>query len=392
VPRAEAEVAFSNIERKAMKNATATTATTTTNTTKTTPATAANPVDITIDDPTATPSPAVNAHAHANDAFSRSLPGSAPRVEYLDPGTIYEGSGPNRDESAFASEQFEQLALSILAMGGNTQAIEVRPVTAADKLPAGEPYQYVLISGARRLRACRQHQLPVYATVNDRLTPLEESLRRLAENFNRESPCAIELGWQVNFIRTQYPEAKLSDAAIGRMIGADKSIVSKALTLASLPRAVIDCYESVDQLRYADAKPLMDAFTAAPQEVLAAAEQIRAGQQLKSSEILERLTKAAANAPGGEGTRLKKPGVERFNAALEVDGKAFGELAQTKAGDHVITLQIPLTELQRTALSKHITTFVRSKVMGLKAEKGSGKGEKSGTTTTPTKEAHGASS
>ncbi|WP_427913911.1 ParB/RepB/Spo0J family partition protein [Ramlibacter sp. MMS24-I3-19] len=388
--RAEAEVAFFNVERKAMKNATTTTATT--NTAKSTPTTTANPVDVTLDEHDAGTLPAVGTPAHPKDASSRPLLASAPRVEYLDPSTIYEGSGPNRDESAFVSEQFEQLALSILAMGGNTTAIEVRPVTTADELPAGGPYQYVLISGARRLRACRQHQLQVYATVNDKLTPLEESLRRLAENFNRESPCAIELGWQVQFIRTQYPEAKLSDAAIGRMIGVDKSIVSKALTLASLPRKVIDCFESVDQLRYADAKPLADAFTAAPEEVLAAAVQIRAGQQLKASEVLERLTNAAANAPGAAATKPKKTGVERFNAPLEAGGKVFGDLTQTKAGDHVITLQIALTEAHRMALSKHITSFVRSKVMGLKPEKGMGKGGKPATAIASTKEAQGAPS
>jgi ParB family chromosome partitioning protein len=373
-----------------MKNATTTTATT--NTAKSGPATASNPVDVMLDEHNATPLPAVGTPAHLKEPSSPPVHPSTPRHDYLDPSTIYEGSGPNRDESAFASDKFEQLALSILAMGGNTQAIEVRPVTTADKLPPGEPYQYVLISGARRLRACRQHKLQVYAAVTDKLTPLEESLRRLAENFNRESPCAIELGWQIQFIRTQYPDAKLSDAAIGRMIGADKSIVSKALTLASLPRKVIDCFESVDQLRYADAKPLGDAFTAAPEEVLAAAEQIRVGQQLKASEVLERLTKAAANSPGGEATKHKRAGVERFNAPLEAGGTVFGELSQTKAGDHVITLQIALTEAHRTALRKHITSFVRSKVMGLKPEKGQSKGDKPATTTAPTKEAQGASS
>jgi ParB family chromosome partitioning protein len=364
----------------------------TTNATKTSAASAAHPLDITLDEQIAGASPAVNASTRTAVTSAPALLPSTPRVLYLDPRTIYEGAGKNRAESAYASDEFEQLAVSILAMGGNTQPIVARPVTATDVLPAGTAYEYVLVSGARRLRACKQHQLQVHAIVTDKLTPLDESLHRLAENFNRESLCAVELGWQVQFIREQHADAKLSDAAIGRMIGADKSAVSKALSLASLPRQIIECFEYIKHLRYSDAKPLTDAFSAAPHAVLEAAEQIRSGPQLKATEVLQRLTKAAADATRSGANAAKKPGVEPFNTTLEVDGKPVGMLTQNKAGQQVITLEMPLTVLQREALSRHIASFVRRSVMRLKAVKSTTKAAKGATATSPIKDAQGVES
>lgn len=349
-------------------------------------------VDITLDDPAGGASPATDDASDPNAGPAPALLPSTPRVLYLDPDTVYEGHGPNRDESAFQSDEFEQLGVSILETGGNIQPIDVRRVTAGDQLPAGTSFDYVLVSGARRLRACKQRRLPVLAMVSEELTPLDESLRRLAENFNRQSLCALELGWQVQYIREQHAQAKLSDAAIGRMIGADKSIVSKALTLASLPRQIIDCFESVEQVQYNAAKPLKDAFSVAPAAVLAAAEQICSGPRPKAAEVLQRLTQAAADATGSEATASKKAGVESFNTRLEVEGKPVAEMAQNKAGKHVITLEIALSEGQREALGRHIASFVRQRVMGLKAPKGAAKAGNRAAAASPAQVAQGASS
>lgn len=349
-------------------------------------------VDISLDEQTAPPLSASETAASAAGDLAPALLPSTPRVLKLDPNNVWEGDGPNRDKSAFESAEFEQLGVSILEMGGNTQPIDVRRVTAADRLPPGIACEYVLVSGARRLRACKRHRLQVLAMVSEEFTPLDASLRRLAENFNRQSLCALELGWQVQFIREQHADAKLSDAAIGRMIGADKSVVSKALTLASLPRQIIDCFESVEQVQYNAAKPLKDAFSAAPAAVLAAAGQICSGPRPKAAEVLQRLTQAAAEAKGGDTTGRKKTGVESFNTRLEVDGQAVGEMAQNKAGKWVITLENPLSDGQREALGRHVASFVRQRVMGLKAPKGATKAGKRTAAAPGAQVAEGASS
>jgi ParB family chromosome partitioning protein len=348
-----------------------------------TAAAAREPVDITLDEANTSTPPSNDDHAGQPVDARPALDPSTPRVLYLDPNTVYEGTGPNRSEASFECDEFEKLAVSILEMRGNIQPIVARPIGTTDELPPGSTYEYVLVSGARRLRACKQHHLQVLAMVSTNFTPLDQSLHRLAENFNRKSLCAIELGWQVQFIREQHSEAKLSDAAIGRLIGADKSAVSKALNLATLPRQMIECFESVEHLRYNDAKPLKDAFTSNPHAVLEAAERIRSGPHLKAPEVLARLAKAGARTADGGAPAGKKSAVERFNTRLDVDGKPIGELSQNKAGNPVITLEIALSDGQREALGRHITSFVRLRVMGLKAPKAAAKAGGSTASTSP---------
>ena len=78
--------------------------------------------------------------------------------------SIEVGASPNRLEESFDSDDFFLLADSILHNRGNVQAIAVREL-APDEIPSDSPLRYRLISGARRLRACKMHQLPVLAIV-----------------------------------------------------------------------------------------------------------------------------------------------------------------------------------------------------------------------------------
>lgn len=78
--------------------------------------------------------------------------------------SIEVGGSPNRLEESFDSDEFFLLADSILHNRGNVQPIAVREL-APDEIPSDSPLRYRLISGARRLRACKMHQLPVLAIV-----------------------------------------------------------------------------------------------------------------------------------------------------------------------------------------------------------------------------------
>lgn len=311
-------------------------------------------------------------------------------VMCLDTAKIYEGASPNRLGSAFESEDFDRLALSILEAGGNTQAIHVRRLHA-DEVPSGSDYEYLLVSGARRLRACRQHGLPVLAMVSSGFVSQNELLHRLAENHNRAPLSPYEFGRQLQHILDQ-PGQKLSLRAVARLVGSDLAMVSKGLDIANLPSALVECFVSPADIRYADAKPLKDAYAAAPKAVLDAAAAIQAGERPKAAEVVQRLTQAAADAGAAKGPGPKRGGVESFNTRLEVDGQAVGEMAQNKAGNPVITLELALSDGQREALGRHIASFVRQRVMGLKAPKSAAKAGKRTVAASSAQAGEGASS
>lgn len=193
-------------------------------------------IDILIDD-AAIPATQPPFHGHSHRSASHASPPPPATVAYLDPATVYTGSGPNRLPEAFKSAEYESLSLSILAAGGNIQPVIVRLLESGEK-PAGTQYTYLLISGARRLHACRENALQVQALVREGWEGSEELIAKLVENHLRQALSPIELGRQLQFIWEQH--ADLSKRAVARLVGIDEAVVQKALDIAELPRAVIE--------------------------------------------------------------------------------------------------------------------------------------------------------
>ncbi|MDR6766503.1 ParB family chromosome partitioning protein [Acidovorax delafieldii] len=280
-------------------------------------------------------------------------------VELLDPRTI-EQREPNRLSEAFESTSFQDLVDSILNARGNTVPIIVQALSQ-EELAAGSIVRYRLISGARRLKACELAQLPVRAVVRPTLTDTRVAIDRLVENHLRESLSAYELGTQL--LHIQQLHAPPSKRALARLIGMDEGQVLKAIDIALLPAEVLAAFSSPSDIRYPDAKPLKDALAVAPEAVIAEATLIRAKNGLKPSEIVKRLSDAAASVK-------TKQGVESFNTPaeapselpVEVDGKQYGKVTQDKKGRSVINLEVTLSPTQQAALGKAIEAFLRRRL------------------------------
>lgn len=277
--------------------------------------------------------------------------------------SIEVGASPNRLEESFDSDEFFKLADSILHNRGNVQPIAVRELTPSEILPSS-PLRYRLISGARRLRACAMHQLPVLAMVQ-KVQPTRELIDRLLENHLRESLSPYELGRQLQHIIDS--SDSISRRELARLVGLDVSVVQKVIDIAALPQPVIAAFSSAAEIQYRDAKPLKDAVVLARDSVIACAESIR-GQEIPSKEVTAKLVQAAEAAAAAVAANGQTPGVEPFNTparplSIEVDGQALGNFTIDKKGLPQIHLALPLNSRQQADLTQLIQKFLRSKVL-----------------------------
>lgn len=226
--------------------------------------------------------------------------------------SIEVGASPNRLEESFDSDDFFLLADSILHNRGNVQAIAVREL-APDEIPSDSPLRYRLISGARRLRACKMHQLPVLAIVQ-KVQPTRELIDRLLENHLRQPLSPYELGMQLQHILAS--SESVSRRELARLVGLDVSVVQKAIDIAALPASVIAAFSSASEIQYRDAKPLKDAIAQSRDSVITCAESIK-GQEISAKEVIGKLIEAAETAALANG---QTPGVEPFNTPARPSG------------------------------------------------------------------------
>jgi ParB family transcriptional regulator, chromosome partitioning protein len=275
----------------------------------------------------------------------------------LDPRTVDPGDSPNRSKDAYSNSSYEALEMSILQARGNTQPIVVRPMRA-DEQRRDLRHQYLLISGSRRLHVCLQHGLAVQAVVRSAPATGHELIDRLVADHLREPLSPLEFGRQLQHFYGTHPE--MSKRAVARLVGFDEGQALKALDLAALPQALIECFPNPNDLRYSDAKPLKDAIKAAHDVVLQEAAAIRSeGTSRRVSEIVERLTQVASLASRTAAEAGQGEGVESFNTPIEMDGKSLGEVTIGRNRRATIRLDLELNAAQRTALARHMEGFLR---------------------------------
>ena len=205
----------------------------------------------------------------------KAFEGATP-VRPLDPATVRPSRWANRHEASFADAAFDELKAEIEASGGNVQPVSVRPVVAVlnGSTPGGVVYE--LVFGHRRHRACLELGLPLLAMVtdlNDR--ELFETMER--ENRARKNLSAWEQGGMYKRALDEglYPsQRKLSEA-----LGVDVSLVSKSLSLARLPDAVVLAFASPLEIQFRWAQPLAEALQKDPDALIARAHRIQQSSQ-----------------------------------------------------------------------------------------------------------------
>ena len=277
------------------------------------------------------------------------LEGSAP-LRRIDPATIKLSKWANRHEASFATAEFEQLKSEIGAAGGNVQPIKVRPLAVLNgSTPAAEAH-FELIFGHRRHRACLELGIPVLAAVEQVSdVGLFEQMER--ENRGRKNLSPWEQGTMYRKALDEglYPSLRrLADS-----LGVDVALVSKSLTLARLPDALIAAFSSPLEIQFRWASPLAEAVQKDPEGVVSRA------RELAKETVRPAAAKVFASltvVPGGE---LNASTLSELK--ISKAGKKVGVLASDAKGRAVIRLEVgALPDVRRKALAKLIEDFLKS--------------------------------
>ena len=187
----------------------------------------------------------------------------------------------NRHPASFEAAQFTALREEIRSAGGNVQPIKVRPLRNV------EHFDYEIVFGHRRHRACLDLGLPVLAMIEE-VSDLDLFSEMDRENRQRADLSAWEQG---QIYRKALDEGlygslrKLADA-----IGADPGNVSKAITLARLPDAVIESFPTPLAIQFNWGPALSAAVQKDPEGTIARAKEL-APRQLGAREVFDALTR-----------------------------------------------------------------------------------------------------
>ena len=238
----------------------------------------------------------------------RAFDGAKP-VRALDPTQVRPSRWANRHADSFSDQAFAELKADIAAAGTNVQPVAVRPVVGVSagvlngSTAPAEP-AFELVFGHRRHRACLELGLPVQAMV------VELSDQALFEAMERENRARKNLSaWEQGTMYRRalddglYPsQRRLADA-----LGVDVALVSKSLSLARLPDAVVQAFPSPLEIQFRWAQPLAEALQKDPEGLLARAAQVRqAPAPRTAAQVLAWLVGGAGEvgAPAASGERV----------------------------------------------------------------------------------------
>lgn len=245
----------------------------------------------------------------------RQYDGSTP-TRKLDPKSIRVSRWANRHAASFETAEFAGLKADIEQAGGNVQPILVRA------LP-DEPGRYELVFGHRRHRACLELGIPVLAAIwVDELGDAELFAAMDRENRERADLSPYEQG--VMYQRALEEQLFPTQRQMAEKLGVSHTWVRKALIVAQLPSAVVECFRSPLEIQYRHAEQLNAALDQDRRSVLKRAEKVR-GQKLLPAVVVARLL-------GSE------PGAKPQKIAIQSEGRALGSCVRAVDGSVTLTL------------------------------------------------------
>ncbi len=286
--------------------------------------------------------------AEALKARVKLLEDEAP-LRKLDPSSIRPSKWANRHEASFLTAEFQELKAEIAAAGGNVQPIKVRPAAVLNgSTPSAGP-SFELIFGHRRHRACAELGIPVLAAIEEASdVSLFEQMER--ENRGRKNLSAWEQGTMYRKALDDGLYSSLRRLAEG--LGVDVSLVSKSVSLARLPEAVVAAFPSPLDIQFRWAAPLTEAMQKDPDGTLSRARAIAQTRgSLGAATILSRLLgmpEPPTRSSPSQVLMISKAG--KIAAKLTADAKGRA-LVRFEAG--------ALPESKRKALAKVIEDFLK---------------------------------
>ena len=286
--------------------------------------------------------------AEALKARVKSLEEEAP-LRKLDPSSIRPSKWANRHEASFLTAEFQELKAEIAAAGGNVQPIKVRPAAVLNgSTPSAGP-SFELIFGHRRHRACAELGIPVLAAIEEASdVSLFEQMER--ENRGRKNLSAWEQGTMYRKALDDGLYSSLRRLAEG--LGVDVSLVSKSVSLARLPDAVVAAFPSPLDIQFRWAAPLTEAMQKDPDGTLSRARAVaQTGGNLGAATILSRLLGMPEPPAGRSASQV---------LTISKAGKVAAKLTADAKGRALVRFEVgALPESKRKALAKVIEDFLK---------------------------------
>jgi ParB family chromosome partitioning protein len=278
----------------------------------------------------------------------KELEGEAP-LRKLDPAAIKQSKWANRHEASFATAEFAELKAEIAASRGNVQPIKVRPLRVLNGSDLSEGAQFEVIFGHRRLRACLELGIPVLAAIEEASdVSLFEQMER--ENRGRKNLSAWEQGgmYRKALDAGLYPSLR----RLAESLNVDVSLVSKSVTLARLPEAVVAAFQSPLDIQFRWAAPLAEAMQKDPDGTLSRARALTIDRgSLSSADVVAKLIAAPGRVLNGS-----TPSTLEITKA----GKKAATLTSDTKGRAVIRFEAEaLPDAKRKALVKLIEDFLK---------------------------------
>ena len=206
------------------------------------------------------------------------LAGTMP-VRSLDANKVRGPKWAGRHESSFQGKEFADLKELIALSGGNSVPILVRQVDDG----------FELIYGQRRLRACRDLNLPVAAIVwQGPMSDEQQFMAAELENRIRRSFSPFEQGaaYKSALDAGLFPSLR----ALAKGLGISHVWVSKVIAVATLPPEVVAAFDSPGCIQHRHAKEISDAMALERDAVLhRAGELVGADPKLQADEVVDHL-------------------------------------------------------------------------------------------------------
>ena len=272
------------------------------------------------------------------------------RLQRLDPARVRPSQFRNRDERSFERPEFRELVDSIRAAGGNSVPVNVRRV---DDDP---DYDYEIVYGLRRHRACLEAGLPLLAIVHreDELQDKAVYQAMTRENSQRDDLTPWEWGQHYARGLGQYysTQKELADDN-----GRSEAHVSLALDLASLPEEIVAAFPSPLDLQLKWGRELRHHLKRAPKSVLA-----------QASDLADRRDSLTATEVFVELRRAAQPPSKRRSGETAGRAQVRGKhvTARLIVETRKTSIEIPkkLSEGQQQRLSRLIVDFLDTEFTG----------------------------
>ena len=272
------------------------------------------------------------------------------RLQRLDPARVRPSRFRNRDERSFERAEFRELVDSIRAAGGNSVPVNVR------RIDDDPNYDYEIVYGLRRHRACLEAGLPLLAIVHreDELQDKAVYQAMTRENSQRDDLSPWEWGQHYARGLGQY-YATQKDLADDN--GRSQAHVSHALDLVSLPEEVVSAFESPLELQLKWGTALRNDLKHSRRSVLA-----------KASELTDRRGSLTAVQVFAELRRAAQPSLKPRSAVTGGRAQVRGKhvTARMIVETRKTSIEIPkkLSDAQQQRLSRLVVDFLDAEFTG----------------------------